>query len=112
MDYWTTIVWQVVIALAPIIVGICMKLVQDFILTRSAAQQVLIRSWIDTFVKMAQAKEPDPERRKAWVVAQICAKFPALPMNEVSALIEAILVDLKLEHEDMFWSELPPAPAE
>ena len=112
MDYWTTVVWLVIAALVPVIIIVFAKQVQDFILTRSAAQQATIRSWMETFVEMAQIKEPDPEKRKAFVVGRIMAKFPMLPVDDVSALIERVVVDLKLWYENIDWADIPPALAE
>ena len=106
---WTEIVWKIAIALAPIVVGIFAKLVQDFILTRSEAQQATIRSWVETFIKAAQMMEPDPEKRKLWVVGKITTMFPLFPKENVSALIEAVLAELKLEYEETDWADLPPA---
>jgi len=111
MDYWTTVVWQVVIALAPIIVGICMKLVQDFILTRSEAIQLKIRTAIEDAIKAAQKIEPDVTKRKDWVVVQVLRIFPSLDPIFLSTLIESILATLQLD-EGTLWSELPPTPAE
>jgi hypothetical protein len=106
---WADIIWKLIIAVGPILVGVLVRIVQDFVLTRSEAQQETIRSWIQTWVKAAQMIEPDPAKRKAWVIGKVCAMFPRLPQEQVSALIEAILADLKLEYEAVDWSKLPPA---
>jgi len=109
---WTDVISKLILAIAPIIVMVFANLVQNFLLTRTGAQQALIRSWMETFVEMAQIKEPDPEKRKAFVVGKIMEKFPMLPPDDVSALIERVVVDLKLWYEKIDWSDIPPAPAE
>lgn len=103
---WTAIIWKLIIAIAPIIAGVTMNLVQNFILTRSEAIQEKIRTAIADAIKTAQHLEPDPVKRKAWVVAQIMHAFPKLEVMYVSQLVESILVDYKLEYEHADWKTL------
>lgn len=105
--FWTELVWRIILALTPIIVTVVVTLVQAMVARMSVANRAKLEYWVDTFVLAAQKQEPDPALRKLWVVNKICAMFPILPREQVSALIEAILAEDQLA-AGVPWSALPP----
>lgn len=105
--FWTELVWRIILALTPIIVTVVVTLVQAMVARMSAANRDKLEYWIDILVKAAQKQESDPALRKLWVVNKICAMFPILPREQVSALIEAILAEDQLA-SGVPWSMLPP----
>lgn len=105
---WTALVWKLIIAVAPVIVSLVVKLITDAVAKMSEANQAKLEYWVGVFVKTAQMIEPDPAKRKAWVLGKLTELFPGVPEETLSALIEAVLAELKLESGEE-WSELPPA---
>lgn len=105
---WNTVLWKVIIAVAPIIVSVTVKLIGDLIAQMSEKNRATLKYWAGIFVKAAQMIEPDPAKRKAWVLGKLTELFPGVPEETLSALIEAVLAELKLESGEE-WSELPPA---
>ena len=104
---WNALVWKLIIAVAPIIVSVVVKLVTDMVAKMSAENRAKLEYWIDVFVKTAQMLEPDPQKRKEWVMAQITKLYPDIDQAQLSALIEAVLAEIKLG-EGTAWKELPP----
>ena len=106
---WTALVWKLIIAIAPIIVSVVVKLITDAVNGMSQANREKLEYWVKVFVKAAQMVEPDPAKRKAWVMEQVLKLFPTIDPDNLSALIEAVVASLKLESEDCEdWSDLPP----
>jgi hypothetical protein len=103
----TSLIWKLIIAIAPIIMATVMKLVTDTIANMTTASREKLEYWIGIFVKMAQMMEPDSGKRKAFVVAQILKMFPKLDPEQLSALIEAVVAEIKLD-DGTSWQELPP----
>ena len=103
---WTALVWKLIIAVAPIIVSVVAKLVMDMADQMSQSTKYKVRYWIDVFIKTEQMIEPDPVKRKQWVLDQITKMFPNMDQVQLSALIESILAEIKLEYGDT-WKTLP-----
>ena len=103
---WTAFVWKLIIAVAPIIVSVVVKLITDAVNGMSQANREKLEYWVNVFVKAAQMVEPDPVKRKAWVMEQVLKLFPTIDPDNLSALIEAVVASLKLDNLD--WNELPP----
>lgn len=104
---WTALLWKIIIALAPIIVGWVMKLVTDAVGTMTEANREKLEYWVGVFVRTAQMIEPDPLKRKAWVMVQITKLYPEIDQTQLSALIEAVLAQIKLDNGDL-WEDLTP----
>ena len=104
---WTAFVWKLIIAVAPIIVSVVVKLITDAVNGMSQANREKLEYWVKVFVKAAQMVEPDPAKRKAWVMEQIAKLYPDVDKAQLSALIEAVLASIKLENGDL-WEQLPP----
>jgi hypothetical protein len=103
------LVWRLIIAVAPIIVSAVFAILQSVFEKMSDHNQRTIKDWIGRFVSAAQMLEPDPIKRKEWVVAQITKMFPRLDPVKISALIESILVEKKMwDDEAKVWDSLPP----
>lgn len=104
----TELIWKLIIAVAPIIVSAVFSIIQATISRMSLENQNKISYWVGKFVDAAQMLEPDPLKRKAWVVEQVSKMFPKLDKEKISALIEAVIVDRKLsEDESKIWENLP-----
>lgn len=104
---WNALIWKLIIAIAPIIVSVVVKLVTDMVAKMSEENRAKLEYWVDVFVKTAQMLEPDPLKRKEWVMAQVAKLYPDIDKVQLSALIEAVLAEIKLE-EGVSWKELPP----
>lgn len=104
---WTSLLWKLIIAVAPIIVSVVVKLVTDAIGTMTEANREKLEYWVGVFVKTAQMLEPDPQKRKAWVMAQVTKLYPEIDQTQLSALIEAVLAQIKLDNGDL-WEDLTP----
>ena len=104
---WNALIWKLIIAIAPIIVSVVVKLVTDMVAKMSTTNREKLEYWVDVFVKTAQMLEPDPQKRKEWVMAQVAKLYPDVDKAQLSALIEAILAQIKLE-DGVAWKELPP----
>ena len=104
---WTSLLWKLIIAVAPIIVSVVVKLVTDMVAKMSTENQAKLEYWVGVFVKTAQMLEPDPLKRKAWVMAQITKLYPEIDQTQLSALIEAVLAEIKLE-SGTDWKALAP----
>jgi hypothetical protein len=104
---WNAFVWKIVIAIAPIIVSVVAKLILDMVEKMTEKNRERLEYWIEVFIKMAQMIEPDPVKRKEWVMSKISGVFPDVDKEQLSALIEAILASIKLENGDL-WEHLPP----
>ena len=104
---WTALVWKLIIAVAPIIVSVVVKLITDAVNGMSQANREKLEYWVNVFVKAAQMVEPDPVKRKAWVMEQVAKLYPDVDKEQLSALIEAILAEIKLDNGDL-WSDLAP----
>lgn len=104
---WTDVVWKILIAVAPVIVSVTLKLVLDMFAKMSANNREKVEYWIDVFIKTAQMIEPDPAKRKAWVMDQIARLYPTIDKERLSALIEAVLAGIKLDN-GIDWTQLPP----
>ena len=104
---WTALVWKLIIAVAPIIVSVVVKLITDAVNGMSQANREKLEYWVNVFVKAAQMVEPDPVKRKAWVMVQVAKLYPDIDKVQLSALIEAILAEIKLE-DGAAWKALPP----
>lgn len=104
---WNALIWKLIIAIAPIIVSVVVKLITDMVAKMSTENRAKLEYWIDVFVKTAQMLEPDPQKRKEWVMAQIAKLYPDVDKEQLSAIIEAILAQIKLE-DGVTWKELPP----
>lgn len=103
------LVWRLVIAIAPILVSALAAIVQNIIAKMTEENKRRLSFWIDKFVDAAQMLEPDPIKRKAWVMAQILKLFPRLDPVMLSALIESCLVGKKTWDEGPdVWDSLPP----
>lgn len=105
---WNTLVWKLIIAIAPVVVSVTAKLIADLVARMSEKNQATLKYWVGIFVKAAQMTEPDPVKRKEWVLGKLTALFPGVPEETLSVLIEAVLAELKLESGDD-WSGLPPS---
>ena len=103
---WTALAWKLIIAVAPIIVSVVVKLITDVVAKMSTTNREKLEYWVNVFVKAAQMVEPDPAKRKAWVMEQVLKLFPTIDPDNLSALIEAVVASLKLDNLD--WNELPP----
>ena len=103
---WNALIWKLIIAIAPIIVSVVAKLITDMVAKMSTANREKLEYWVDVFVKTAQMIEPDVTKRKAWVMEQITKMYPSIDQTQLSALIEAILAEIKLDEVD--WKDLPP----
>lgn len=104
---WTALLWKVIIAIAPIIVSVVVKLITDMTAKMTTANREKLEYWIGIFVKTAQMIEPDPVKRKAWVMEQIAKLYPDIDKEQLSALIEAILAGIKLDNGEL-WQDLTP----
>jgi hypothetical protein len=104
---WNAVIWKVIIAIAPIIVSVVVKLIADMVAKMSETNRAKLEYWVDVFVKTAQMIEPDPAKRKEWVMEQIAKLYPDVDKTQLSALIEAILAEIKLDDGNL-WEELPP----
>ena len=108
---WNALIWKLIIAIAPIIVSVVLKLITDAISKMSADNQAKLEYWVDVFVKTAQMIEPNPTKRKEWVMAQVTKLYPGVDKEQLSALIEAILAQIKLDNGDLWEDLTPDAPA-
>ena len=108
---WTALLWKLIIAVAPVIVSLVVKLITDMVAKMSAENQAKLEYWIGVFVKTAQMIEPDPAKRKEWVMAQITKLYPDIDKAQLSALIEAVLAQIKLDNGDLWEDLTPDAPA-
>lgn len=104
---WNALVWKLIITIAPVIVSVVLKLITDAISKISADNQAKLEYWIGVFVKTAQMIEPDPVKRKEWVMAQVAKLYPDVDKEQLSALIEAVLAEIKLE-SGTDWKALAP----
>ena len=104
---WTALVWKLIIAVAPIIVSVVVKLITDAVNGMSQANREKLEYWVNVFVKAAQMVEPDPVKRKAWVMEQVAKLYPDVDKEQLSALIEAVLAQIKLDNGDL-WEDLTP----
>lgn len=107
---WNALIWKLIIAVAPVIVSVVAKLITDMVAKMSEANRAKLEYWIDVFVKTAQMIEPDPLKRKEWVMEQVVKLYPDIDREQLSALIEAVLAGIKLE-DGIMWQELPPENA-
>jgi len=108
---WTSLIWKLIIAIAPVIVSVVAKLITDMIAKMSEENRAKLEYWVDVFVKTAQMLEPDPLKRKEWVMEQVAKLYPDIDKVQLSALIEAVLAEIKLD-QGTDWKALPPdAPA-
>lgn len=104
---WNALIWKLIIAIAPIIVSVVVKLITDMTSKMTEANREKLEYWVDVFVKTAQMIEPDPAKRKEWVMAQVAKLYPDVDRVQLSALIEAVLASIKLDNGDL-WEQLPP----
>lgn len=103
------LIWRLTIAIAPIIVSALVAIVQNIISKMTDENKERLSYWVNKFVDAAQMLEPDPIKRKEWVMAQILKLFPRLDPVMLSALIESCLVGKKTWDSDTKkWEELPP----
>ncbi|HNW85280.1 MAG TPA: hypothetical protein PKH46_07145, partial [Candidatus Cryosericum sp.] len=86
----TSLIWKLIIAIAPIIVSVVAKLITDMVAKMSTENRAKLEYWVDVFVKTAQMLEPDPQKRKEWVMEQIAKLYPDVDKEQLSALIEAV----------------------
>ncbi|HPS70559.1 MAG TPA: hypothetical protein PLO19_07445 [Candidatus Cryosericum sp.] len=103
----TSLIWKLIIAIAPIIVSVVAKLITDMVAKMSTENRAKLEYWVDVFVKTAQMLEPDPQKRKEWVMEQIAKLYPDVDKEQLSALIEAVLAEIKLE-SGTDWKALAP----
>ena len=108
---WNALIWKLIIAIAPIIVSVVVKLITDMVAKMSTENRAKLEYWVDVFVKTAQMLEPDPQKRKEWVMEQIAKLYPDVDKEQLSALIEAILAQIKLDNGDLWEDLTPDAPA-
>lgn len=101
---WTEIIWKLIIAVAPIVVSIFVSTIQRMLSKLTLERRERIEYWVTRFVEAAQMIEPDPYKRKEWVLDQICRLYPGLDRKMVSVLIESILTEIK----NTKWEDLPP----
>ena len=87
--------------------SVVVKLIEDMVTKMTEANRAKLEYWVDVFVKTAQMIEPDPAKRKEWVMEQIAKLYPDVDKAQLSALIEAILAEIKLDDGNL-WEELPP----
>lgn len=106
---WNALIWKLIIAIAPIIVSVVVKLIMDMVAKLSTENRDKLEYWVDVFVKTAQMLEPDPAKRKVWVMEQVTKMYPEIDQTQLSALIEAILAEIKLD--EVSWKDLPPVDA-
>ena len=104
---WTALAWKLIIAVAPIIVSVVVKLITDAVNGMSQANREKLEYWVNVFVKAAQMLEPDPQIRKEWGMEQIAKLYPDVDKEQLSALIEAVLAEIKLE-SGTDWKALAP----
>lgn len=108
---WNALIWKLIIAIAPIIVSVVVKLITDMVAKMSTENRAKLEYWVGIFVKTAQMIEPNPTKRKEWVMAQVAKLYPDVDKEQLSALIEAILAQIKLDNGDLWEDLTPDAPA-
>ena len=103
------LIWRLTIAMAPILISALVAIIQNIVSKMSEENKHRLSYWVDKFVDAAQMFEPDPLKRKEWVMAQILKMFPRLDPIKLSVLIESCVVGKKTWDEGTTkWENLPP----
>ena len=104
---WTVTMWILITAIVPVVAFVLYSYGKTVYFKLDKELRARIEWWVNVFVKTAQMIEPDPVKRKEWVIEQVLKVWPSIDKERLSALIEATLAELKLEN-GVDWAQLPP----